>query len=265
MAHKTETTYVSRPVDANGYAAYTDEENNVWHELITRQTPIVANRACDEYLQGLKLLNLSDDHIPQCPEVSSVLMETTGWQLEPVPSLIPSDYFFELLSQRKFPAATFIRRRDEMDYLQEPDIFHEIFGHCPLLTNKPLADFTCQYGKLSLKANEAEREMLARLYWFTVEFGLIKTAKGLRTYGGGILSSKSETPYCLESDIPLRKPFDVMEVFRTPYLIYIMQPVYFVIDNFDVLLHLTEMDLIGMSHEAMRLGMHKPLYKEEQE
>jgi phenylalanine-4-hydroxylase len=263
MAHKTETTYVAHPVDANGYAAYTEAENQVWHDLITRQIPIVETRACDEYLNGLKSLNLPTDRVPQCPDVSKVLMETTGWSLEPVPALIPSDYFFELLSKKKFPAATFIRRREELDYLQEPDIFHEIFGHCPLLTNQALGDFTHVYGKLCLKANEAEREMLARLYWFTVEFGLINTKKGLRTYGGGILSSKSETPYCIESDVPVRKPFDVLEVFRTPYLIYIMQPVYFVINSFDDLFKLTEMDLIGIAHEAMRLGMRKPLYKEE--
>jgi len=263
MAHKTETTYEAKPVDKFGNADYSAEESQVWHDLITRQTPIVQNRACDEYLEGLQLLNLPLDRIPQCPEVSAVLRKTTGWQLEPVPSLIPSETFFELLANKKFPAATFIRRREELDYLQEPDIFHEIFGHCPLLTNHALADFTCKYGMLSLKATPEERDMLARLYWFTVEFGLIKTQQGLRTYGGGILSSKAETPYCIESDIPLRKPFDVIDIMRTPYLIYILQPVYFVIDSFDDLFKLTEMDLIGLSHEAMRLGMHKPLYKEE--
>lgn len=261
MAHKTETTYVAHAVDNNGIAAYTAEENQMWHDLITRQTPVVQDRACDEYLHGIKLLNLPTDHIPQCPEISKVLMETTGWSLEPVPALIPSDHFFHLLANKKFPAATFIRRRDEIDYIQEPDIFHEVFGHCPLLTNQALADFTSKYGQLCLKATDEEREMLARLYWFTVEFGLIKTKKGLRTYGGGILSSMSETPYCVESDIPLRKPFDVIDVFRTPYLIYILQPIYFVIDSFDVLFQLTEMDLIGLAHEAKKMGMHKPLYQ----
>lgn len=263
MALKTKTTYEAKPVDAQGYAAYTPEENQIWNTLITRQRPIVEGRACQEYIQGLNKLNLSTDHIPQCPEVSKVLMETTGWSLQPVPALIPNDYFFELLANRKFPAATFIRRREELDYLQEPDIFHEVFGHCPLLTNQALADFTCTYGKLCQKANDKEREMLARLYWFTVEFGLINTKDGLRTYGGGILSSKSETPYCIESPLPLRKPFDVIDVFRTPYLIYIMQPVYFVIDSFDVLLELTQMDLIGMANQAMKMGMHQPLYKPE--
>jgi phenylalanine-4-hydroxylase len=261
MGKKTHTTYVAKQVDQHGNAAYTPEENSVWHDLITRQTPIIQNRACDEYIHGLKLLNLPTDRIPQCPEVSSVLRAATGWSLEPVPALIPSDHFFHLLANKKFPAATFIRRREELDYIEEPDIFHEVFGHCPLLTNQALADFTCKYGQLCLKANDEEREMLARLYWFTVEFGLINTPNGLRTYGGGILSSKSETPYCIDSPEPLRKPFDVIDVFRTPYLIYILQPVYFVIDSFDVLFELTEMDLIGLAHEAKRMGMHKPLYQ----
>jgi phenylalanine-4-hydroxylase len=260
MAHKTETKYHAHPVDQDGYATYSDEENKVWHDLIVRQTPLVQNRACDEYLQGLDILNLQQDRIPQCPEISKALQSTTGWVLEPVPALIPSEQFFHLLANKKFPAATFIRNRDELDYIQEPDIFHEIFGHCPLLTNKPLSEFTQTYGKLCENANADERDMLARLYWFTVEFGLINTKKGLRTYGGGILSSKSETPYSIDSDIPLRKPFDVIDVFRTPYLIYILQPVYFVIDSFDVLFELTEMDLIGLAHEAKQLGMHKPLY-----
>ncbi len=178
MAQKAATSYVAKPVDAFGNAAYTAEENQVWHDLITRQLPIVQNRGCDEYLEGLKLMNLSHDRIPQCPEVSKVLRETTGWSLEPVPALIPDAQFFGLLSERKFPAATFIRRREELDYLQEPDIFHEIFGHCPMLTNKALAEFSHAYGVLSLKANKEDREMLARLYWFTVEFGLIQTKQG---------------------------------------------------------------------------------------
>ncbi len=263
MATKSQTSYVAHPVDQFGNAAYTDDENQVWHTLITRQYPIVKAHACDEYLEGLALLNLPLDRVPQCPEISKVLKRTTGWALEPVPALIPNEQFFDLLAEKKFPAATFIRRRDELDYLQEPDIFHEIFGHCPLLTNKALAEFTQVYGKLSQSANEEVREMLARLYWFTVEFGLINTKKGLRTYGGGILSSKSETPYSVESPIPVRRKLDVIEVFRTPYLIYILQPIYFVIESFDDLFKLTEMDLIGMAHEAKRLGMLQPLFKPE--
>lgn len=262
MAYKEKTIYVAHPVDANGNANYTDEENKVWHDLITRQRPIVEKRACDEYINGLKLLDLPHDRIPQCPEVSKILRKATGWELEPVPALIPFDQFFTLLANHKFPAATFIRTREELDYIQEPDIFHEVFGHCPMLTNQACADFTSMYGKLSLTATPEDQVMLAKLYWFTIEFGLIKTKEGLRAYGGGILSSKSEAIYCVESKVPVRKPFDVIDVLRTPYRIDIMQPVYFIIDSFDVLFHLIDMDLIGLIHEARRLGMHKPLYAE---
>lgn len=260
MTYKKSSTYVAHPVDEKGNANYTEEENQIWHELITRQIPIVHGRACDEYIRGIDLLNLPKDRVPQCPEVSAVLQKETGWSLEPVPALIPFSQFFHLLANRKFPAATFIRRRAELDYLQEPDIFHEVFGHCPMLTNQACADFTHTYGKLGLNANHADQVMLAKLYWFTIEFGLIKTQKGLRAYGGGILSSKSETIYCVESNIPQRKPFDVMEVLRTPYRIDIIQPIYFVIDTFDVLFNLTQMDLISMINEARRLGIYEPVY-----
>lgn len=258
--YKKTSTYVAKPVDENGITHYTDDENQVWHELITRQLPLVQNRACDEYIHGLKLLNLTHDKIPQCKDVSRVLREATGWALEPVPALIPFSQFFDLLANRKFPAATFIRRREELDYLQEPDIFHEIFGHCPMLTHPACADFTHTYGRLGVNASHEEQVMLAKLYWFTIEFGLIRTPAGLRAYGGGILSSKTETVYCLESEVPQRLPFDVLEVLRTPYRIDILQPVYFVIDKFDILFHLIDMDLIGLIHEAKRLGMHQPLY-----
>lgn len=260
MSNKKSSTYVAKPVDQNGNAHYTQEENQIWHELITRQIPLVEGRACDEYINGIHLLNLPHDRIPQCHEVTKVLQENTGWALEPVPALIPFDHFFNLLANRKFPAATFIRRRDELDYLQEPDIFHEVFGHCPMLTNQACADFTHTYGKLGLKASHQDQVMLAKLYWFTIEFGLINTNSGLRAYGGGILSSKSETVYCVESTVPIRKPFEVMDVLRTPYRIDIIQPIYFVIDDFDVLFELIEMDLIGLIHEARKLGMHEPLY-----
>ncbi|OGT36476.1 MAG: phenylalanine 4-monooxygenase [Gammaproteobacteria bacterium RIFCSPHIGHO2_12_FULL_37_14] len=260
MSYKKTSNYVARPVDEKGYADYSDDENRVWHDLITRQIPIVEGRACDEYMYGIDLLHFPNDRIPQCPEVSAALQSSTGWSLEPVAALIPFDKFFYLLANKKFPAATFIRRRDELDYLQEPDIFHEVFGHCPLLTNQAYADFTQTYGKLGLNASHEDRVMLAKLYWFTIEFGLIKTNSGLRVYGGGILSSKDETVYCLESPIPKRLPLNALEVLRTPYRIDIMQPIYYVIDSFDVLFQLIDMDLISLIHEARQLGMHKPLY-----
>ena len=260
MAKKTNSTYTAKPVDAAGNADYTDEENQIWHELITRQIPVVTGRACDEYIKGIDLLKMPFDRIPQCGDISNELRHITGWELEPVPALIPFERFFDLLANCKFPAATFIRRRDELDYLQEPDIFHEVFGHCPLLTNQSYADFTQTYGKLGLKASREDRAMLAKLYWFTIEFGLIKTGTDLRIYGGGILSSKEETIYAVDSTVPLRKPFDVLDVLRTPYRIDIVQPIYFVIDSFDVLFQLTEMDLIGLVQEARKLGMHPALY-----
>ncbi|OGT45750.1 MAG: phenylalanine 4-monooxygenase [Gammaproteobacteria bacterium RIFCSPHIGHO2_12_FULL_41_20] len=261
MAYKKTSTYVAKPVDKNGNTNYTEDENQIWHELITRQMPILKNRACDEYMHGIDLIDFPKNRIPQCPEVSEVLQATTGWALEPVPALIPFDKFFHLLANRKFPAATFIRRREELDYLQEPDIFHEVFGHCPLLTNQAYADFTHTYGNLGLHATHEDRIMLAKLYWFTIEFGLIKTSLGLRAYGGGILSSMSETPYCLESNIPQRQSFNVLDVLRTPYRIDIMQPIYFVIDSFDVLFQLIDMDLIGLIHQARKLGMYPPVYE----
>ncbi len=263
MAKKKPSTYTAHPVDDRGYAIYTDDENKVWEELVTRQTPIVTGRACDEYMRGLELLNLPHNKVPQCPDVSRVLKATTGWALEPVAALIPFNKFFNLLANRKFPAATFIRRREELDYLQEPDMFHEVFGHCPMLTNQACADFTHTYGMLAEKATHEEQVMLAKLYWFTIEFGLIQTKLGLRAYGGGILSSKSETIYSVESPTPIRRKFDVMEVLRTPYRIDIMQPVYYIIEDYNVLYSLTEMDLLGLIREAKRLGMEKPLYEVE--
>ncbi|MBA3661827.1 MAG: phenylalanine 4-monooxygenase [Gammaproteobacteria bacterium] len=260
MDKKKASQYVAKATDSHGNVAYTDDENAIWHELITRQMPILQNRACKEYMQGLELLNFHHDKIPQCNEVSAILQKTTGWTLEPVPALIPFDKFFELLANKKFPAATFIRKREELNYLKEPDIFHEVFGHCPLLTNKAYADFTYEYGKLGLSVSHADRVMLAKLYWFTIEFGLIKQTEGLRIYGGGILSSMGETPYALDNPDAKRKPFEPLEVLRTPYRIDIMQPVYYVIDDFNVLFELMQMDLIKLIHEARTLGMHAPLY-----
>jgi phenylalanine-4-hydroxylase len=260
MAVKTPSSYIAHPVDANGNANYTQEENNTWQTLIARQLPLVKGRACDEYMRGMRLLNLPKDRIPQCPEVSQVLLAETGWSLAPVTALISFDKFFKLLANRQFPAATFIRRKEDLDYLQEPDMFHEVFGHCPMLTNKAVADFTHTYGKLAVNASHEDQVMLARLYWMTIEFGLIQTKAGLRIYGGGILSSKGETLYALESPIPIRSPFDVLEVLRTPYRIDIMQPIYFVIEDFDILFRLIEMDLLALIQEARQLGMHKPLY-----
>lgn len=248
--------YVSKTPEPNGVIAWTDSENQVWHDLIERQLACIEGKACDEYMAGLAQLNLPRERVPQLAEVSEVLLRTTGWRCAAVPALISFDKFFALLADKQFPVATFLRRREEFDYLQEPDIFHEIFGHCAMLTNPAFAEFTHRYGQLGLAASKEDRVFLARLYWFTIEFGLLDTAQGLRIYGGGILSSPGETQYALTSAQAERKPFDVLDVLRTPYRIDIMQPVYFTIKHIDQLFDISRLDMMSLVAEARVLGLH---------
>ena len=256
--------YEAKVPDENGIIPYSDEEHSVWRDLYTRQIDIIQGRVCDEFLQGLDILDLPTDRIPQTTEVSKILLERTGWQVEPVPALINFDRFFKLLAQRKFPAASFIRTREEMDYLQEPDIFHEIFGHATMLTHQAFADFTEAYGKAGLKASKKERVFLARLYWFTVEFGLLQTSDAIRIYGGGIASSPGETVFALESEEPMRRPFDPIEVLRTPYRIDIYQSVYYVLDRMNDLFELAGSDLLGLIRQARALGEFEPTFPPKQ-
>jgi phenylalanine-4-hydroxylase len=247
--------YTAKKPDVNGYIAYTQEENETWQTLFERQQKIIVNRACDEFCQGVRTLNMTAEHIPQLPEMNSVLSALTGWSVQAVEALIPAEEFFELLSLKRFPAATFIRAPEELDYLQEPDIFHEFFGHCSLLTHPIYAEFTQNYAIHTLKATPADQAYLRRLYWFTIEFGLMQTAAGLRTYGGGILSSKAETVYAVESPVPIRRPLgNALDALRTPYRIDILQPVYYVIDSFDELFNVMSKDLVGLIHQAQDLG-----------
>lgn len=250
------TNYVSRQSDKNGIIAWSDEENQIWHELISRQLGVIEGKACDEFMHGLTKLKLPTDRIPQLEEVSSVLRECTGWECAEVPALISFDKFFQLLANKRFPVATFIRSREEFDYLQEPDIFHEIFGHCAMLTNPAFAEFTHIYGKLGLAASKEDRVYLARLYWFTIEFGLLNTANGLRIYGGGILSSPAETIYALESSVPERKPLEPIDVLRTPYRIDIIQPIYFMIEKIEQLFEIGNLDMMALVEQAKKLGLH---------
>lgn len=252
--------YVAKQPDSQGYIQYSDEENQVWQLLYERQIKTLPGRASDEFIAGLATLNLSTDRIPQLPEINQRLKALTGWQVSPVAALISARAFFELLAKRHFPAATFIRFRKELDYVQEPDIFHELFGHCPMLTNPVYADFLQEYARQVLTFPECDWPLLQRLFWFTVEFGLIKTSAGLRAYGGGILSSIRETPYSVESDEALRVIFDPVAVFRTPYRIDCMQTVYFVIDNYQVLYHFVEDDLAKLMQRARELGEYPPLF-----
>lgn len=263
MAAEFQSQYISKKPDAQGYVEYTAAEHDVWNRLYHRQMQIMPGRACNEHLQGLELLGLSADNIPQLPDVNKRLSAITGWQVHAVDALISATEFFHLLKDRKFPAATFIRTLEELNYVKEPDIFHELFGHCPILTNQIYADFVQAYAEMVLRLPEKEWPLLQRLFWFTVEFGLINTADGLRAYGGGILSSIEETVYSVESDMPQRKPFDILEAFRTPYRIDMLQAVYFVIDSYQQLYDIANSDIEGLLAKAHQLGEYPPTFKVE--
>jgi phenylalanine-4-hydroxylase len=250
--------YTSKVADESGFIHYTDEEHAVWRDLVSAQNQILPTYAADIFMQALDLMHFPQDRVPQCDEVSEVIRAQTGWEVAPVPALINFDRFFALLAEKRFPCATFIRSREEIEYLQEPDIFHEVFGHTPLLTDPRFAEFTHAYGQAGLRLPKEDRKFLAALYWFTVEFGLINTEQGLRTYGAGVVSSMGETPYAISSDKPLRKPFDPVDAMRTPYRIDIFQTTYFVIDSLDDLFEVAQMDLLAMVAEAKRLGQHAP-------
>jgi len=248
------TVYTAKQPASDGTIDYSAQEHQIWSELISRQMAVINETACQPFLDGLLLLNLPLDRIPQLKQINQVLRDTSGWQVVPVPALIGFEKFFSLLAQKKFPVATFIRNRQDIDYLQEPDIFHEIFGHCAMLTNQHFATFTEHYGKLGLAATKQERVYLARLYWFTVEFGLVKSTDGLRIIGGGILSSPGETQYAYRKEAQISQ-LDPLTVFRTPYRIDIMQPQYFVLDNLAQLTALTKLDLMDLVRQAITLGL----------
>lgn len=258
MKHKSK--YVAHQPDKQGYVTYSAEENRIWRLLFERQLQLLPGRACDEYLDGLEALALTADSIPQLPEVNQRLHALTQWRIEPVAALISARKFFELLASRRFPAATFIRCEKELNYIQEPDIFHEIFGHCPMLTNPIYADFMHNYARLVLTHPEADWPLLQRLFWFTVEFGLIHTQQGMRAYGGGILSSIEETVYSVESDLPMRVFFDPLVAFRTPYRIDQLQVIYFVINDYAELYQLMQANMSALLQRACQLGEFPPFF-----
>ncbi len=219
---------------------YTAEEHGVWQTLFRRQAEILKGRAVDEFMQGIDGLGVVAGTIPDFRRLNDALMAATGWRIVAVPGLVPDALFFEHLANRRFPSTCFIRKPDELDYLEEPDIFHDVFGHVPLLMNPVFGDYMEAYGKGGMKALGLDAlRYLARLYWYTVEFGLIRTADGLRIYGAGILSSKGESVYSLADPLPNRLGFDLMRVMRTNYRIDDYQETYFVIDSFDQLFEAT--------------------------
>jgi len=193
------------------------------------------------------------EQIPQHKEVTSTLNKHTGWGVEPVPALIQPETFFTLLASKRFPAANFIRIPEEIDYIQEPDVFHELYGHCPLLTNEAYAEFMHRFGRLALTVDAKTQMRLFRLFWFTIEFGLIKEDNTYKAYGGGILSSKSEIIYSVESDIPIRIPLEPLEALLTPFRIDILQPQYFVIESFEELFKLIEKNPLELAKRSMTM------------
>ena len=226
-----------------GWESYTQAEHDVWITLYERQTALLPGRACDEFLRGLDALDLHRSGIPDFHRINEELQRLTGWSVVAVPGLVPDDVFFDHLAKRRFPAGQFIRKADQLDYLKEPDIFHDVFGHVPMLTDPVFADYMQAYGQGGQRALSLGRlANLARLYWYTVEFGLIETEAGLRIYGAGIVSSRTESLFALDSASPNRLEFDLERVMRTPYRIDDFQQVYFVIPSIQSLQAVTLRD-----------------------
>ena len=235
------------------WSAYSTEEHDIWRTLFHRQETVLKGRACAEFLAGVQALGVVADELPDFRRLNDALGAATRWSIVAVPGLVPDAVFFEHLANRRFPSTCFIRRRDQLDYLEEPDIFHDIFGHVPMLMNPVFADYMQAYGQGGLKALRlGALHNLARLYWYTVEFGLIETPAGLRIYGSGIVSSKGESVYCLEDARPNRLGFDLMRVMRTRYRIDDFQVTYFAIRSFDELFDATRPDFTPYYAELAR-------------
>ncbi len=250
--------YQSYIPNEDGSLDFTATENLVWKRLFEQQIEVIKGRACDEYILGLEKLNLPSARVPFPVEVSTVLTSITGWVAKPVPAVIGPKEFFTILSEKKFPAACFIRSEEDFTYIQEPDIFHEIFGHCPLLTNEHYANFVRDYGAFALTCEKSQQKYLFRLFWFTVEFGLIKTPNGDRIYGGGILSSIKETQSALDNKNVQYEDFDLLKIFRSPFRIDIPQTLYFKIESFEQLYNSIHEDIQSLMEEAKELGDIEP-------
>jgi phenylalanine-4-hydroxylase len=234
---------------------YSDEEHALWDELYARQMKLLPGRACDEFLDSVERTGLGAGGVPDFARLSGLLNEATGWSLVPVPMLIPDHVFFHHLANRRFPAGNFIRTREEIDYIREPDVFHDVFGHAPLLMNAKFADYMQAYGQAGWKALSFNRlKALGALYWYTVEFGLMDTAQGLRIYGAGIVSSAEECRFALEARSPNRLHLNVDRVMRTDYIISDLQQTYFVIDSFDQLIHETVDRPFDMIYATLKPG-----------
>ncbi len=235
MAVGPETSYQHLLID-QGWQDYTAEEHETWQMLYERQMEVLEPQVCSEYLEALETLGFTSQKIPNFHEVNGRLREITGWEIVATGGLVKSKAFFDMLTDRKFPSGNFIRRRDQLDYLEEPDIFHDLFGHIPLLSNHSYADYMREYGKGGARALKYKTtKNLARLNWWTIEFGLIKKPEGLKIYGAGLCSSFGEAKYCLRNPSAHHVQFDLDRCMRTRVYLNDLQPIYFVIDSFESL------------------------------
>jgi len=242
-----------------GWENYTAQEHRVWKTLFERQSKLLPGRACDEFVSGMKDLPIGADQIPNFFELSDTLTKRTGWQVVAVPGLVPDDVFFDHLANRRFPAGHFIRKPEQLDYLEEPDVFHDVFGHVPMLMNPVIADYIQAYGEGGLRAARlGVLEKLARVYWYTVEFGLVRQPDGLRIYGAGIASSAAETVFAVEDGSPNRLRFDLERVMRTRYRIDDFQETYFVLDHLDDLLKLAQIDFAPIYEKLAGASEYEP-------
>lgn len=247
------STYVSKTPGPDGRFTYSAEETDVWGTLYRRQMVTLADFACHAYLSGQSRLGFSPDAVPQVRDIDRRLFELTGAGVEPVAALIPQEEFSTLLKNRRFPVATFIRRREHLDYIEEPDIFHEVFGHCPMLCDPDFCRFMERFGELALSLPAGDVKRLFRLWWFTVEFGMIREDGRLKAFGAGIMSSPAEAEHAASGKAEVL-PFDPTTIFRTDYRIDILQPVYFAIESFDQLRGSLDQDIPGLLARARELG-----------
>lgn len=239
---------------AQNWAAYTEADHDTYRRLYERQTALLPGLACDAFIEALPSLG-ARDRIPRFDDINARLKPVTGWELVAVPGLIPERPFFELLAHRRFPVTDWIRSPDEFDYVVEPDVFHDLFGHVPLLFNPLFADYVQRYGAGGLKAHDlGAGELLSRLYWYTIEFGLIRQPDGLRAYGAGILSSSGELRHSVTSPQPQRFALDLLRCTRTRYKIDDYQSTYFVINGFDQLFNMTAPDFAPLYKTVRSLG-----------
>ncbi len=240
---------------AQRWERYTPEQHELYRRLHERQTAQLPGLACDEFIDAVRHLGAADT-IPRFEDINAKLQPATGWQIVAVPGLIPEEAFFALLAERRFPVTEWLRKPEEFDYVVEPDVFHDLYGHVPLLFNPVFADYMQAYGAGGLKASRLDAcELLARLYWYTVEFGLIHTDKGLRAYGAGILSSAGELRHSVRSPEPRRVAFDLRRLMRTRYKIDSYQATYFVIDAFEQLFDATAPDFTPIYAEVRALPL----------